>query len=534
MATRLPNYQMRDGRTRLGQDYFNPIWADLDSRLDTLERIKLDWNAQVAQLRDLGLQRIDEYIRPVVDEVDALLAQATEETNGLAQELVNEHLQPLVDSANALLAQVQSDTDTLAQDLVDQHLQPKLDEANTLLAQAQQSADDLAAALDAFSTTASRTDPSTDTLLQAKAMNDHRQSGDHDARYYTKQEVGDLIEENAVDSIYPTDPVSPAGGQVPDSVRPNLVGGDYLPLHGVPQGQREFHIIETGGSWSSPLYSGVEMPTATRAVATSHVPDISLTPHASYQWRYRDTTSQGDTGPWSSVADFVAPEGPSSLQIGDPYAGGYFGGIVTSDHDATDYAIIISDGSGDSVQMGAGTMAWRTSRTSVSTTHGVPPMTLADGRANHDAVLAVGNLNSFPAFEWIENTCNAGVGLNGYNDWYLPARDELELLYRHFKPTTQDNNTGARTASGFGGDGAVYGTNASSVPAGAGYTASDPAQTTEASFQGGPDAFEASPYWSSTELSDTNAWLQYFNNGIQYANVKDFSFRVRAVRRVAL
>lgn len=41
-------------------------------------------------------------------------------------------------------------------------------------------------------TTASRTDTSTTTLLQAKAMNDHRTSGDHDARYYTKTETNNL------------------------------------------------------------------------------------------------------------------------------------------------------------------------------------------------------------------------------------------------------------------------------------------------------------------------------------------------------
>jgi len=37
-------------------------------------------------------------------------------------------------------------------------------------------------------TTASRTNSSTTTLLQAKGMNDHRTSGDHDSRYYTKTE----------------------------------------------------------------------------------------------------------------------------------------------------------------------------------------------------------------------------------------------------------------------------------------------------------------------------------------------------------
>ena len=45
------------------------------------------------------------------------------------------------------------------------------------------------------------------------------------------------------------------------------------------------------------------------------------------------------------------------------------------------------------------------------------------------------------------------------------------------------------------------------------------------------DAFEASNYWSSTEIDATNAWNQNFNNGNQGNNNKDNSNRVRAVRR---
>lgn len=46
------------------------------------------------------------------------------------------------------------------------------------------------------SSTASRTSGATNTLLQAKAMNDHRRSSDHDSRYYTKSQVNDKINAN--------------------------------------------------------------------------------------------------------------------------------------------------------------------------------------------------------------------------------------------------------------------------------------------------------------------------------------------------
>ena len=230
----------------------------------------------------------------------------------------------------------------------------------------------------------------------------------------------------------------------------------------------------------------------------------------------------------SFIPDFEA-------EIGAPYGGGFVAGKIVSDYDGQTYGLIVSDGSGDSVQMGDGTMNWRTSRTSVTTTEGTPPMTLADGRANHNAILALNSLTEFPAFKWIEDNCNTGAGLNGHTDWYLPSRDELEIIYRNFKPTTQDNNDGTRTTSGFGGDGATHGTNANSIPEGTGYTLSDPAQTTDANFQAaGTDAFEANYYWSSTENSADLAWVQVFNNGGQGYNTKDDSTRVRAVRRIAL
>jgi hypothetical protein len=69
--------------------------------------------------------------------------------------------------------------------------------------------------------------------------------------------------------------------------------------------------------------------------------------------------------------------------------------------------------------------------------------------------------------------------LNGYSDWYLPSKDELNKLYLN------------QTAIG---------------------------------------GFSAAYYWSSSEYSDTNAWSQYFGNGFQYSYNKYNTYYVRAVR----
>ncbi|GAA5785095.1 hypothetical protein [Chitiniphilus shinanonensis] len=100
-----------------------------------------------------------------------------------------------------------------------------------------------------------------------------------------------------------------------------------------------------------------------------------------------------------------------------------------------------------------------------------------------------------------------------------PARDELELLYRAFKPTDGENYTWR------------HGENPSAVPPTFPYTAASPSQTALVSFQDeGAEAFEPAWYWSSTQFSANDGWLQYFGDGTQHDARKDAAYRARAVR----
>jgi hypothetical protein len=135
-----------------------------------------------------------------------------------------------------------------------------------------------------------------------------------------------------------------------------------------------------------------------------------------------------------------------------------------------------------------------------------------DGRAN---TLAMAEAGSHIAQRIL------GLDIGGFTDWYLPSRDELEVIYRALKPMDRENDCSFRD-----------GDNASSIPVGYPYTEASPAQTTAEAFRaGGAEAFEASWYWASTQSSAGFAWHQYFASGYQDNAAKLTEFLARAVRR---
>ncbi|MCR4300104.1 MAG: hypothetical protein NUV51_00670, partial [Sulfuricaulis sp.] len=75
------------------------------------------------------------------------------------------------------------------------------------------------------------------------------------------------------------------------------------------------------------------------------------------------------------------------------------------------------------------------------------------------------------------------------NKMHIPSLDELELIYRHFKPGTDKNSCYARA-----------GINISAMPPNDPYTPDSPRQTKLKAFrEGGPEAFDLAWYWSSTQ-----------------------------------
>jgi hypothetical protein len=192
--------------------------------------------------------------------------------------------------------------------------------------------------------------------------------------------------------------------------------------------------------------------------------------------------------------------------IGQAYAGGFYAGQISTSGDgiATHYLVI-----GPVASAQNASKQWKTTNTTTTGTASV-----IDGPTNSSNM----NNASHPAAQFCE-----GLSIGGFTDWYMPAKNELEVCYYNLKPTTASNSTSS-------------GTNTNAVPSrGSNYTSGTPAQTSAADFKDtGAEDFAAGVYWSSTEASATHAWRQVFSNGRQDDGYKTNSYRVRAVRRVAV
>jgi hypothetical protein len=209
----------------------------------------------------------------------------------------------------------------------------------------------------------------------------------------------------------------------------------------------------------------------------------------------------------TSAASAASNSTTTPLAIGQAFGGGFFAGQIGVSSVATHNLVI---GPVASAQL---SRLWKNANTAT-------PGADSDinGPQNTADMVADGDSAVYPAAHF----CNDLV-TGGFSDWYMPAKNELEVCYYNLKPDTTANFTSS-------------GINPNAVPARASnYTSGTPAQTSVAAFQtGGAEAFTPSIYWSSTEFSSTDGWFQDFSWGAQYNNPKETSRIVRAIRRVAI
>jgi hypothetical protein len=209
---------------------------------------------------------------------------------------------------------------------------------------------------------------------------------------------------------------------------------------------------------------------------------------------------------------------PAPTVIGQSYGGGYYAGkiAVGGGGTATHYLVVAPKASGE-----ASNKIWGPG--------GVTGITSTiNGSTNSAAIAALGS--SYEAATYCE-----GLSIGGFTDWYLPARDELEVAFFFLKNTTGNNDVNS-------------GSNAYAVspePISTNYSTGTPAQTSVSIFQdGNSEAFmsgNGGSYYTSTEYTSSEAWAQYFTSSSPASGRQNPEFNkgfataaVRAFRKVAI
>lgn len=198
------------------------------------------------------------------------------------------------------------------------------------------------------------------------------------------------------------------------------------------------------------------MPVTVNAPARSYTWPTALSDGDTLYWRVKAVDDAGSEGAWSSIASLAI----RVYVIGDT---GPAGGIVFYDKGSYSSGWRYLEAAPSDIEVsGDFTHVWGGRGTSVGGTG----TAVGTGAANTTAIVA-----KYGTSDPYHNTGNYAARLcdlytyGGYSDWFLPSKDELNLMYQN---------------------------------------------------KGTIGGFASSNYWRSSEYDSNSAWDQYFPSGFQY------------------
>ena len=166
----------------------------------------------------------------------------------------------------------------------------------------------------------------------------------------------------------------------------------------------------------------------------------------------------------ANLIDTLSPRIPGSDLLLKLHVGMHYqGGIIAYIDETGMHGLIAALSQNSEIQWGNGSFV----------VTGAAATGIGTGKSNTDKIVAALGAGNYAA-----KICK-DLTLNGYNDWYLPSKDELNILYKN-----KDKIGG----------------------------------------------FTNDLYWSSSELNNDGAWTQSFGIGTQYNTNRNYKCKVRAVR----
>jgi hypothetical protein len=334
------------------------------------------------------------------------------------------------------------------------------------------------------------------------------------------------LEVDAILKVVQPSPVSPVNNVTldpsPSAETPELDGGPAYSLSDAEHTSSQFQVSTSDTDFDN----NIVYDSGSISATTKHtVPAGNLVENNTYYWRVRYTDASSVTSEYSipeefSTATFFDFTDPAN--IGEPIAGGFLAGVIDTVAGTIDsqdayqtgerYAVIVSP---KSLESSIG-LKWNASGSSNANNSD----TRWDGLSATNAILSLNNTD-YEAHDYISNvrSSNPPPTFSGGSDWYLPALDELELIYRNLKSQVTDNSTGTLDR-GFPAP-QSYGENISSDPNGDAYTTSDPSQTNVLVFQEGNSEAMGFQYYMTSSWGNTNtAHYQEFTDAFGRAGAQ--------------